>query len=280
MTRIITDTASDLTYAEAADMGIELVDIPVFFGNDAYGADINADSAAFYQRLAQSKTLPTTSLPSPVLYRDLFMEAKALGDDVLVITLSSGLSGTYNTVKIAAEECGHHRVAVIDSEQATLTQRMLAVYAVQLRTAGLDAFAIAEKLNEIRGRMTMCGMLDTLTYLKKGGRIPPALALIGNAVHIKAVVEIKDGVIQPLAKARGAANGKKRLFEHMDKNTPNPSWPVYFGYTCDIDTGTAFMRECAERFNLRDTYLYEMGGVIGAHLGPGCIAVGYVIKPL
>jgi DegV family protein with EDD domain len=212
---IVTDSASDISAREAREMGILLVNLPVIFDNIDYAQDSDEGFNDFYRYLEESKVLPTTSQVPPGEYFDIFTEAKERGGDVLVITLSSGLSGTYNSAVMAKEMSGNDNVFIVDSMHATLSQRILIEYAVRMRDEGKSAAEAAEAISSVKDRVTVVGLLNTLTNLKKGGRIPPSLAVLGNALGVKVVVVLKDGKIEPLGKARGFNNGKKILWDEF-----------------------------------------------------------------
>ena len=205
MIQIITDSASDITTKEAEEMGIQIVPLRIQF------EETEQDFLTFYKRLEQVDQLPKTSQPSPQAYLEYFEAAKEAGDDVLVITLSSGLSGTIGAARTAKDISEYDRVFLVDSRLAILAQRMLVEYAVKLRAQQMPVEEIVKKLEEIRDQITVCGMLDTLTYLKKGGRIPAALAVIGNVIGIKPVIILEDKILKPIAKVRGRSAGYKML---------------------------------------------------------------------
>ena len=187
MIQIITDSASDITRKEAEDMGIHIVPLRIQFEDGECPQETEEDFLTFYERLEKAKELPKTSQPSPQTYLEYFEEAEKAQDEVLVITLSSGLSGTIGAAQTAKDISEYEKVYIVDSRQAILAQRMLVEYAVKLRAEQMPVKEIVAKLEELRDQITVCGMLDTLTYLKKGGRIPAALAVVGNVIGIKPV---------------------------------------------------------------------------------------------
>lgn len=276
--RIITDTAADITLTEAQALDITLIPLAIRFGEEEVPMVTEADYQAFFERLDESKTLPATSQPSPELYLEQFLQAKAQGDEVLVLTLSGGLSGTINSAQLAKEMSGYGPITIIDTRQAIITQRMLVQRAVLRRDQGVGREAIAAEILAARDRLLVCGVLDTLTFLRKGGRIPPAFDIIGNALRIKPIIELKDGALIKLGLVRGLAKGKETLWRELEQAEVDTDWPICTGYTFDRANGEAFRQETMERFQLESCPLYPVGGVIGTHVGKNCLALAFVKK--
>lgn len=280
MLQIITDSASDITLDQAREMNVHIVSLNIQFPDGPYDQQTEEDIARFYQRLEQSEELPITSQPSPEAYLALFEQAKEAGDEVLVLTLSSGLSGTINAANIAKNMCDYDPIYILDSEQAIAAQRMMVDYAVKLRDRGMDTPAIVTELETFRSRVCVSGVIDTLTYLRKGGRIPPSLAIVGNALRVKPVIVLEDKVIKTVGKALGREAGKKMLYQRFEKFTMDPEFPIYFVYTSDREMGEEFMAQTIEKYGWQDhpTALTPIGGVIGTHLGTSAVGFCFVKK--
>jgi len=280
MIRIVTDTGSDITHSAAPALGMESLELAINFEEFTYDIRSDTDFSVFYQNLVKAKNLPTTSQVTPGQYLDIFNDAKEKNDEVFVLTLSGGLSGTYQSAKMAQEDCGYDGITVVDSRQAIIPQRVLAEHAVKLRDEGKSRDEIEQAVLGLQHRLVVCGMLDTLTYLKKGGRVPPAMALIGNALRIKPVVILKGGILEPLDKVRGVAAGKRTIWTQFEKDGYDAAWPIYFGHTNNEARGQEFMQETIEKYGLDPAHckMYAVGGVIGTHLGPGGLILGYVKK--
>lgn len=275
---IITDSASDITEKEAEEMDIRLVWLKTKFSDGDFPMKTEEDFCRFFDKLAEEKDLPMTSQPSPEEYLEFFEEAKSKDEEVLVLTLSSGLSGTINAANLAKQMSEYDKIWIIDSEQAIITQRFLVQKAVELRKEGKTTEDIVEILEDLKKRVTVCGMLDTLTYLRKGGRIPAALAVVGNMLHIKPVIELKDKTLTMLGKARGRSGGTKYLWKEFESYDIDREEPVYFGYTSDREIGEKFMMDTVEKYGLKNYKLYPVGGIIGTHVGPDCVAISFVKK--
>lgn len=172
MLQIITDSASDITLEQAARMNVHIVQIKIEFEDGVCPQESEQDFGIFYDRLEKAKELPVTSQPSPELYLQYFNAAKEAGDEVLVLALSSGLSGTINGINVAKEMCDYDPIYILDSRQAIAGQRVLVEHAVTLRDAGVPTERIITELEKLRDRISIIGVIDTLEYLKKGGANP------------------------------------------------------------------------------------------------------------
>jgi len=278
MIRILTDTGSDILYLNAETAGVEVLEIDVKFEGLDYDYRNDTDFSVFYENLTKSKDLPSTSQINPARYLDVFNDVKAKGDEMIVITLSGGLSGTHASSLIALEECEYDGISIIDSRQAIGAQRLLVEQAVKLREENKSRAEIVKELTNLLDRVKLIACLDTMTYLKKGGRVPPALALIGNAIKIKPVIHIADGKVEALDKVRGANAAVKALHENFEKNPFDNNWPVYISHSNDEAKGRAFMEETKEKYGIKDCRLITIGPVIGTHVGPSTLALNYIMK--
>ena len=280
MFKIITDSASDITLAEAQDMNIHVVPINIEFADGPCPQHTTEDFELFYDKLRVCEELPTTSQPSPDEYLKLFEEAKENGEDVLVLTLSSGLSGIVSAVNIAINLAEYDRIYVLDTQQAIAGQRIMTEYAVELRDKGLDIHTVITELEQLRNKITVNGMLDTLTYLRKGGRIPPSLAAVGNALRIKPLILLEDKILKNMGKAMGRDAGKKLLFKRFEQHIPDERFPLCFLYSSNRELGQQFMEETVKQFSLEsyNIKLVPVGGVIGTHIGTDGIGFAYVMK--
>ena len=275
MVRIVTDTASDITYAQAMAMRVTLVSLDINFDDGPQSQRDEEDFAEFYRRLVACDHLPQTSRPSPQAYLDAYLEAECCDDDVVVLCVSGGLSGTYESAVAAKDMCGYERVHVIDTHQAILTQRMLVEEAVRLRNKGCKAADIARQIRELRDKVCVCGVVGTLKYLRKGGRIPASLAALGDMLHVKPVIILRDKTLTSMGKVRSYTSGISMLHKQMAEDGFDPARTVYFGYTSDPALGEQLRRATTDKFGLQSTQTYPIGGIIGTHCGTDCMAVAY-----
>lgn len=280
MLQIITDSAADITRTEAEQLDIHIVPINIEFDDGYCAQETTEDFERFYQKLQTSENLPTTSQPSPDEYLALFQQAQANGDEVLVLTLSSGLSGTVNAVNIAKSFIDYEPIYIVDSHLAIAAQRILVEYAVALREKNLPTEQIVTELENIRDRITVNGMIDTLLYLRKGGRIPASLAIMGDALRVKPLIVLEDKILKTMGKAMGREAGKRLIHKRFEAHQPDPAFPIYFVYTSNKELAEEFMAATIEQYSLQNfrTRLVPVGGVIGTHIGTDGVGIAYVMK--
>lgn len=279
MIRIITDTASDITLRQAQEMDVTLLSMPVSFGQSPYDQLLDEDFTQFYHRLETEPVLPVTSLSSPGEYLALFEEAKERGDSVIAIPISSRLSGSYQSACAARDMTDYDDIHVVDARQALIGQRLMVEYAVRLRQEGVHAGEIARLVAEASGRVRLYGVLDTLKYLIKGGRISKSAGVVGSALGIKPLVCLQDGAVGTAGKARGRDGAAALLLQHIrDDMNFDPSFPFCFGYTQNREPVDAFAKLAEQEFGLQNCPVYPVGGVIGTHVGPNAVVAVWVVK--
>ena len=272
MIRIITDSASDIVDNEREDL--KILPVNITFGEEEFQDGITLTHAMFYEKLIECDELPVTSQVSPYAFEEVYREMKEQGDRAIVITLSSKLSGTWQSAVLAAE--GYEDIVyVVDSENASIGQRALVEYALKLKDEGLEFETITERLQTDKSRIRLVALLDTLEYLKKGGRISKTAALAGSLLSIKPVIAIQGGEVAILGKARGSKQGNNLLAEQI-RLTGGIDFekPFVLGYTGLNDA--TLQRYIADNETLWKPYVDKLdtasvGGTIGSHVGPGAI---------
>lgn len=273
--RIITDSASDLVPPYRS--GLTVLPLTVLFGERAYRDGVDLDHRQFYELLIESDALPTTSQPTPAQFEDAFRAAVEAGETVVCITLSSKLSGTYQSARIAAEEFSPGQVYVVDSLNASIGEATLVRRAFQLAEQGLDAPALVQALEKERGQIRLVALLDTLEYLKRGGRLSASAALVGGLLGIKPVIAIEDGQVKVLGKARGSKNGSNLLLQEIEKaGGIDFDRPYCLGYTgLSDDILQKYIADSKELWEDRvgELPISTIGSAIGTHIGPGAIGV-------
>lgn len=277
-TRIIVDSTSDLL--PGIKERVHVVPLTVHFGAEEYIDGVTITSKSFYEKLVESDVLPTTSQATPNDFAKEFDKAKEANEAVVVITLSSKLSGTYQSATIAASD--YENIYVVDSGSVTIGGGILVEYALHLLEEGLPAKEIAEKLEEQKKKIVIVALVDTLEYLKKGGRVSSAVAFAGSILNIKPVLSVTDGDINILGKARGSKQGNNLLVQEIEKaGGVDFRKPVLLGYTGLSDAlllkyieDSKHIWECGMD-NVRYT---TIGSVIGTHAGPGAVAVAFFKK--
>ena len=273
--KIIVDSTADLT-AEAQKR-VTVVPLTIRFGEEEYIDGITIDSHKFYEMLIESDVLPTTSQANPAVFEEVFAEAVKDGSQVVCVTCASKLSGTYQSAVIAAADYPG-RVFVVDSLSATIGERILLMRGLELAQQGLDAEQIAGILDEEKSRIRVMAMIDTLEYLKKGGRISAATALAGTVLSIKPAIEVRDGEVAMAGKARGTRQGNVLLRELIGKyggvNYNKPYALVYSGLNDDLLR--KFIAEYPDLWQGRtELPIHSLGCAIGTHVGPGAYGIAF-----
>lgn len=274
-TRIIVDSTADLTpeYKER----VQTVPLTVYFGEQEFIDGVTIDKKAFYEKLIETNVSPTTSQPTPDAFISEFEKVKEAGESAVVITLSSKLSGTYQSAKIAAEE--YENIYIVDGMSATVGTGILVELAIRLLDEGKSAKEIAEILEREKEKVLVVALIDTLEYLKRGGRISKTAAMVGGVLNIKPVISVDGGVVNILSKARGSKMGNNLLVEEIEKmGGIDFSKPVLLGYTGNSDDMLLKYIEDSKKLwdgNLDEIRYETVGSVIGTHAGPGAVAVAF-----
>lgn len=274
--RVITDSASDLLPPYRPELTV--LPMEITFGEEHYADGVDITHHQFYEKLIEHEHLPTTSQISPGTFEDAFRRAVDAEETVIAVVLSSKLSGTWQSACIAAESFPG-RVFVVDSENATIGERILVQRALELMDQGLEAAEIAARLDEEKKDIRLVALLDTLEYLKRGGRISPAVAMVGGILSIKPVVAVQDGEVVMLGKARGSKNGSNLLIQEIEKaGGVDFSRPYLLGYAGLDDMMLKKYIEDSRQLWAGHTGslpIATVGGTIGTHVGPGAIAVAF-----
>lgn len=279
--KLVVDSASDIDLKEAEALGVHMIPMSIQFGDKTYADGIDLSGTAFFEKLIESSELPTTSQITMFQFEECFTELTADGSEVVVITLSSKLSGTYAGA-VSAARSFPGKVFVVDSLNVCIGERILIQYAVRLLKEGLTAKELEERLLEARKRIKLMALLGTLEYLQKGGRISAAVAMSGAVLHIKPVISIEDGEVKMIGKAMGSKKGNNLLMQLISKSG---------GIDFEMPYATAYsgLEDSLLKKYLRDSaFLWEdeigeipsycIGSTIGTHVGPGAIAVAFFVK--
>lgn len=275
-TRIIVDATADVTPEVAAQLTV--VPLSIRFGDVEYVHGRDITNQEFYEKLVESDVLPTTSQPTPFAFEEEYRKAVEAGQEAVVITLSPKLSGTYQSATVAAAEFPG-KIYVVDSENVTIGAGILAEYALRLAKDGLSAPEIARELETQKKRIHLLAMVDTLEYLKKGGRISKTVAFAGELLQLKPVLRIRDGEIKVIGKARGSRQGNNLLVQEIAAaGGLDFTMPLLLGYTGMTDVLLQkYIRDSAALWEGHVDALPQtiVGSVVGTHAGPGAVAVAF-----
>lgn len=276
---IITDSNSGITQSAAKELGVYVLPMPFMINEQTFFEDIDLSQEEFYEKLATGADI-CTSQPSPEAVMKLWDEVLKDYDEIVHIPMSSGLSGSCQSAMMLAEDY-EGRVQVVNNQRISVTQRQSCLDAKLLAAKGLNAKEIKEALETDKFNSSIYIMLDTLYYLKKGGRITPAAAAIGTLLKLKPVLQIQGEKLDAFAKARTANQGKAIMMnavrndmENRFGGAPDPKkhW-ISMAYTYDLEAGEAFRAEVQKQFPGFDIYMAPLSLSVACHIGPGALAV-------
>lgn len=283
MLRVVTDSTSYIPPEILQRHQIVAVPLKVLFGAEVYDEITGLSNADFYRRLTAASNFPTTSQPASgefqAAYQQILQEDAAA--QILVLTISSKLSGTYSAAVTAAEQLPEAKITVFDSLSAAMGLGLMAITAAGMGAAGASLPEIIARLEQMRRTTRIVLVVDTLEYLRRGGRIGGAAAFLGTLLNTKPILAVVGGKIQPLDRVRTKKRALERLFSELESQLATPRQPVQAGIMhiaaqAEMESLAALM---TERFNITRFYTSELGPVIGAHLGPGALGVGICPEP-
>ena len=276
--RIVTDSTADIRASLAEKF--PFASLMIRFGDEEFIDGINMSRKEFYEHLAVCKDLPTTSQPTPDSFEKIYKEIIAAGDKVVVLTISSKLSGAYQSANIAAMDYPG-QVFVIDTESATIGAGILAERALQLAESGMEAEEIVAAIEEEKSKLTLFATLDTLEYLVRGGRLSKVEGFAGGLLNLKPVITLKDGAIEVVGKARGTKQGNLMMAKEIGKaGGIDFSKPILAGYTgLNDELLQKYLEDSAEQLAEAGTLDSSLiSGTIGTHVGPGAYAIAFFKK--
>lgn len=279
--KIICDSASDISLEQAKEWGVTVLPLKTIWEGKEYLDGVTMEPHKFYERLIETDELPTTSQVTPYEFQEAFKQVIEEKNTAVCLTVSSKLSGTYQSALIANEEVDY-QIELVDTLNVTLGEHILVKRAVELRDQGKSAKEIAQTLNEEKNKVRVIALLDTLEYLKKGGRVSGTAAFAGSVLNIKPVVGVVDGQVEVLGKARGSKNGNNKLMEQISlSGGVDFEKPFVLGYSGLSD-------DLLQKYIVDSSHIYEekakelpivpIGSSIGTHAGPGAIGVAFFCK--
>ena len=279
MIRIVADSSCDISQEEAKKLNVEIIPLPIEFNNETFFDGINLSTSEFYQKLTSSKILPTTSQPSPLEFLERFEEAKKNGDSVLVITLSSKISGEYNSACMCKRDVGYEKIEIVDSLTTIGGMQMIIKEAVRLRDEGkLNVHELAEYLNKFKLRSRTIASIDTLEYLSKGGRLSGTARIIGTMLNIKPIISVTDGFIKLIDKKIGSKNAQEYVLSQVKNAKIDFNYPIYLGYSVHKKPVEYTQERLKEMFGVDNFVFDELSVIVGTHIGPGACAIIYIVK--
>lgn len=275
--RIITDSAADFDSETAKRRQIDIVPMTVQFGDATFLAGKNLSNEVFYQLLQAGKENPSTSQPTPAAFLRYFEEARDAGDQVVVILLSGALSGTLQSAEIAKELCEYEEIYIVDSRTATAGMQILVNFACKLRRSGLSAAGIAAEVEKLKDKVRIFAVIDTLEYLRRGGRLSGLQAGIGAVTKLKPTIAVRDGAVGIVGKSFGMAAAVKHMMKMLEEHPIDDDFPSYFLYSSDKTREELLLPKLKEQGKLPQRLHYcGIGAAIGTHIGPGALGMAYM----
>lgn len=276
--KLIIDAGCDLSQAQAQDLGVILVPMTVHFGDEEYRSGIDLTHEEFYNKLAKSKELPTTSQPTPYHFEQVFQQVKDSGNEAVVLCVSSSLSGTFQSATIAAADF-FDCIYVVDTRAVSIAQKILLDYAISLKKHGACAKEIAAELEKKKADVCAYGAVDTLEYLMKGGRLSKAAGAVGSVLGIRPILYLSNGELAVAGKARGPKAAITMTHNLIAEVGIDYSMPVGIGYTGnDASVIDPYLNAPNSVWSGYDVPVYNVGSTVGTHTGPGLFIVAFFKK--
>lgn len=279
MIRILTDSTCDLTPDQRKDLAVEVIPLRVHFGQEVYRDGVDITNADFFARLRTADTLPHTSQVNPDEFVTFFRPYLEAGDEVVGIFLSSKLSGTFQSARIAADELGAPKgLHLVDSNAVTFGLGLLVAMAARYRDTGMTAGDIAAAVAALSPRLRLYAVVETLKYLKMGGRISPATAVVGGMLGVTPILSVRDGVVEAAGKSRGRKGAFQWMEKRLEAEPMDPALPMAFGHTDAPEAMAAIKDYFLPILHPQDVLEGPIGAVIGTHAGPGATGFAYFVK--
>ncbi len=278
MIRIITDSAADFEHSESEKLGISTIPLAVYIDGREYKDDFLHSKERFYRLAKLSKDLPKTSQPSPYVYECALKKARDNGDSVVIITVSSALSGSYQSAVLARDLLGYKDCYVIDSKSASAGQKLVVKEALRLRDNGFSAKEIADSLLKFIKRIMIFACIDDMKYLYGGGRHTNAAVLLGSTGRIKPVISVTEsGSVAFEAKTIGMRHGMNHMLLSLKKYGIDSNYPLYIMYTNSRNLAVYFSKLIISKgISFDEGCIVSVGSVVGSHIGEGSIGIAFV----
>ena len=277
MIRFLVDTSSDYTIAEVKEKGMELVPLHITIGEADYKDAYDLTKDAFYELLTTNEEFPKTSQPTPQDFVDVFEDAQEKGDELICILLSSRLSGTFQSATLAKSIVEYDNIHLVDSLGATHMIRIMADYAQELAAAGKSAKEIVAELDEMKSKIKVLAVVDTLEYLCKGGRVSKATAAIGEVAKVKPMITVNEGEVAVIGKSLGKNKAIGNLLKVLEECEVDDRFPIYSVSSLGTENCEVFEKRLeAAGYNFKERV--QLGATIGTHVGPGVFGMIFVTK--
>lgn len=278
MIRIITDSLCDLTMSHARELDIDILPLLVRFGEEEYRCGIELTNEQFYEKLETSTVSPTTAAVNPYEFEEIFERYLNDGDDVVAILFSRHMSATYQSAVIAAENVNSDRLHLIDCENGAMGQALLIETAVSMRDQGLDAEEITKKITALLPRTMTYIVIDTMEYLKRGGRISKSAAFLGGLMKLHPVLQVVADGAKPVDKVKGKKSCNAWLINKLKEQEPDTDYKLVIGHSNAPDRAEILIEQLRGAGINNEIFVTCIGPIVGTHIGPNCLGIGYIEK--
>lgn len=278
MLRIVTDSLCDLTMDYAKELNIDILPLTVRFGEKDYKCGIELTNEAFYDKLMNDSNHPTTAAVNPFEFEEIFRKYIDAGDEIVAILFSKHMSATFQSASIAADNVNSDRLHLIDCENGAMGQTLLIQTAVSLRDEGKSADEIADTIINLLPKTMTYIVVDTLEYLKRGGRISKSAALIGGLMKLHPVLQVVADGAKPVDKVKGKKSTNAWLIHKLQEKPADTGYKLVIGHSNAPERAEAFKEQLQEAGITNDIFITCIGPVVGTHIGPNCLGIGYIEK--
>lgn len=278
MVKIITDSSCDIDLDMARELDIEVIPIQVHFEEESYFSGVDLSNEEFYEKLKTVEKLPTTSQITPLVFEEVFSKHLAAGDEIVGMFISKEMSGTYQNAVITQTALDSGRIHIVDTLNTTFGLALLLQEAVQMRDNGLSGKEIAAKIAELVPRVCLLASVETLKYLKMGGRLSAATAMIGGILGIYPIISVVGGKVEAVGKARGRAAANKVIEEKIKSIGISSDYCVTYGNSYVPEVGRQTEKYFADYVGKRKILRTQIGCIVGTHVGPGASGLAFIKK--
>ncbi len=278
MVKIVTDSSCDISPQRCAELGVEMLPITVNFGDTSYRANIDISNEEFFEKLSVAEELPKTAQITPNQFQEIFKPYQESGDDVVCLFISSKMSGTLQSARVAKNILGAENILLPDTLNVTFALGLLVEEAVKMRDAGMTGAEIVEKIEELIPRIRLFAMIEDLKYLKMGGRLSATSALVASILGICPIITLKDGLVEVVGKARGKKAAFAAIRKWVEKEPISSDYCVTMGHANVPENCKALQEFLGDLLKKREVHVCSIGSIVGTHTGPGAVGLAYIKK--
>lgn len=278
MIRIITDSLCDMTMDYAKKLKIDILPLTVRFGETDYKCGIDLSNEDFYDKLENSNEAPSTAAVNPYDFEEIFRKYINAGDDVVAILFSKYMSATFQSAAIAADNIESDKLRLIDCENGAMGQALLIETAVSMRDNGLSADEIAKKIQALLPKTKTYIIVDNMDFLNRGGRISKSAEPVGSQMKIHPVLQLLADGVKPVDKVKGRKSCNAWLINRLKENAPDTDYKLVIGHSNAPDRAEALKEQLKEAGITNEIFITCIGPVVGTHIGPNCLGIGYIEK--